>query len=163
MPDQPKANGSLGSVESCEIVDVTMNEIIVKCQFDATSKLGSMSTILQQNSKLLSQDRFGPSNHSMKVAGLREKNDDKKRGDGVSALYESNQEKVPTHIKITVSGCQEIAESASASSGGCTGSSKKTFCILKYCAGLGTRIIRNRSTFCVVLIRQFRLFNRSIG
>lgn len=163
MPDQTRANGSLGSVESCEIVDVTMNEIIVKCQYDATSKLGSMSTKLQQNSKLLGQDRFSPSNHCIEVAGLRELNDNKKKGDGVSALYDPNQEKVPNHIKITVSGCQEIAESASASSGGCTDSSKKTFCRLKYCAGLRTRIIRNRSTFCVVLIRQFRLFNRSIG
>ena len=163
MPDQPREDGFLGSVEGCEIVNVTMNEIIVKCQCDATSKLGSMSTKMQQNSKLPSQDRFGPSNYSKEVAGLSEKNDDKKRGDGVSALYDPNEEMVPTHIKITVSGCQEIAESASTSSGGCTGSCKKTLCGLKYCAVLKACIIRNRSTFCVVLMRQFRLFNRSIG
>lgn len=157
MPDQPREDGSLGSVEGCEIVNVTMNEIIVKCQCDTTSKLGSMSTKMQQNSKLPCQNSLGPSNYSKEVAGLSEKNDDKKIGDGVSALYDPNQEMVPTHIKITVSGCQVIAESASTFSNGCTGSCKKTLCRLR------ARIIRNRSTFCVVLMRQFRLFNRSIG
>ena len=172
MPEQSRDNErNCGSLGSGDTENVTMNAIIVNYQHEAAMKAGSISSVrTRQNLQLLSSDKsvlLGDKNVSdvMEVAGMKEKEQNQKIR-GLASLMlplDPYQGSVPSHIRITVAGCQEISKSTSALQIECTRSCNRVPCRSKFCAGLWTRVLRNRSTFCVVLMRQFRLFNRSIG
>jgi hypothetical protein len=168
MPEQTRDNsGSLGSGEDCDTENVTINAIIVNFQREAASRSGlKISSKTRHSLQVLNSIENSISNDEKEVIVLEEAELDEKsnnqRSQGGNTV-DPNEGIVPSHIKITVAGCQEISISTTAPECEFTSSRKNMPCRSCLCTGFWTRVLRYRSTFCVVLLRQFRLFNRSIG
>ena len=164
MPEQTRDNrGSLGSGEDCDIINVTINAIIANSQREAASRSGlNLSSKTRHNLEVLNSNKTSISNDEKEVIVVEEAELDKKcknqRSRG-GVTIDPTEGIVPSHIKITVAGCQELSISTSAPGCEFSGSRKN----MSLCTGFWTRVLRYRGTFCVVLMRQFRLFNRSIG
>ena len=168
MLEQTRDNsGSLGSGEDCDTANVTINAIFVNFQREAASRSElKLSSKTQNSLQVLNSNKNSISNDEKEVilmeeAELDEKNKNQWNRGGVTV--DPTEGIVPSHIKITVAGCQEISISTSAPECEFTSSRKNMPCRSCLCTEFWTRVLRYRNTFCVVLMRQFRLFNRSIG
>jgi hypothetical protein len=161
------SSGSLGSGDGCDTENVTINAIIVNFQREAASRSGlKLSSTTRHSLHVFNSNKSSTLNDEKEVivmeeAELDEKSKNQRSRGGVTV--DPTEGIVPSHIKITVAGCQEISISKSAPECKFTSNRKNMPYRSCLCTGFWTRVIRYRRTFCVVLMRQFRLFNRSIG